>query len=231
MHYVIGDVHNNIKELQNLIIVIQPGETDTLCFLGDLIDKNTGTEECITYITQLCEEFSVVILKGNHDYVWEKYLLEEEVGRQDFLLHFGSTLSLSEFEDGEEALRGNDISRLKSILAPYLNLVGSMKPYVIIDGFIIIHGGLLPEQLTEDPLKVREINYFLRPEEMNKNDKYLDRYRVVAGHTVLGEEPSFNSGYINIDTGAGYGAFISCYFIEEHTVIRSDGKIFPDTYM
>jgi hypothetical protein len=89
-----------------------------------------------------------------------------------------------------------------------------------------LHAGLLPEQLGDKTLRFVEANYFLRPDQMNLDMKYLDTYTLVAGHTHVSDIPWRKNGYLNIDLGAAYGKYLGAYIVEEGTVIRSDGKIF-----
>ncbi|MBU0546248.1 hypothetical protein KKA13_03270, partial [Patescibacteria group bacterium] len=105
-------------------------------------------------------------------------------------------------------------------------LISRCKPFIQRDAFLVVHAGLLPEQLYQDPLHIQERNFFLRPEQMELRRRYLDRYIVVAGHTYLGDSPTFTEGYVNIDLGAGYGKRLGAFCLEERTVIRSDGALF-----
>lgn len=227
MHYLIGDLHSNIAELEKLLAILRPGSADTLVFLGDLIDKNPQTQQTFDSLAVLAKTCQCVFLKGDHEYVWDQYLNQGVLSRQNFLLKYDCVKALQEFTPkAKELIKNNRVAEIKKYLSAYLELITKMKDYYIVGGFLAVHAGLLPEQLEEKNLKFQEINYFIRPEKMDMDKKYLDKYIVVAAHTNLGEEPTVKPGYINIDLGAGYGKYLGAFVVEEKKVIRSDGKSF-----
>ncbi|MCM1181024.1 MAG: metallophosphoesterase [Clostridium sp.] len=68
MHYVIGDIHNEIRKLDSIMEQIQPTGNDEVILLGDLFDR--GGEEADPVgvyfaITGLCD--CCIWLRGNHD--------------------------------------------------------------------------------------------------------------------------------------------------------------------
>lgn len=73
--FVIGDVHGRCAQLRNLLDMLPRDEaSDTLVFLGDLIDRGFDGPGCVEHVRQLCEKNPerVVCLRGNH----EQMLLE-----------------------------------------------------------------------------------------------------------------------------------------------------------
>lgn len=226
MFYVIGDLHSNISELKKLLKHIKPKKADALIFLGDLIDKNPDTLETLDFLTSLDRKIKCIFVRGNHEFVWDEYLNGKNLERREFLLNYGGKEALTYFEEG--LLEKNNLSKIKKILSKYLKILEKMVPYFIVSNYIIIHGGLLPSQLTHKKLEIKEENYFLRPDKIDKNKKYLKKYRVIAGHTFIKTTPFFSESYINIDSGAGYGKYLSAYCIENEEVIRSDGAVFRE---
>lgn len=228
MTYIVGDIHANIRELKKLLDLLRPKREDTLIFLGDYIDKNIYTQETIQLLKSLDKEHKCIFIKGNHEFVWGQYMNHGEPKYQKFLLQYGGIEALSRYsKDAEKLLEDNNFIRIKQLIGPYLQLLEKMEDYYIVDGYLALHAGLLEEQLGQSPLKFSEENYFLRPDRINKNRKYLGKFKVVAGHTYLGEEPTIESGYINIDLGAGCGKYIGTLSVKTNEIIRSDGKIFP----
>lgn len=230
MNYIFGDLHNNIEELEKLVLIINLKKEDKIFFIGDLIDKNRETKKTIEYLLDLKEQNKCIFIRGNHEFVWERYLINKEKKREDFILKYGGIESLKDFSQGERLFKERKINNLKDIFKDYLKLIEKMFPFQIVSNFLIMHSGLKESQLNKKPLKLKEFNYFLRPQEINKEKKYLGEYRIIAGHTFLSESPFFSKAYINIDGGAGYGKKLSAYCIEEKKVIRSDGKKFKDPY-
>ena len=227
MKYVIGDIHANVRELERLLGILSLQKGDSLIFLGDYINKLPDTRETLSLLSALKDEYACTFIKGNHEFVWDRYLNGKETTRQEFLLRYGGKEALHEYgEDATKALENNNISAITHYLQPYLDLMQEMKDWLIVDEYIALHAGLSADQYAESPLIFREENYFLRPKHIPVQKKYLGRFVLVAGHTHLAEEPTVFPGYINIDLGAGYGKYLGAYAIEERTAIRSDGKKF-----
>lgn len=228
MHCIIGDIHGNIEELRKLLKLLRPRKSDTLVFLGDYIDKLPHTQETLMLLEKLSKEHDCIFLKGNHDYVWEQYLLHEDLSRQAFLLQYGGRETLRHFGPAaQRALEENDTVSLKKTLHSYIELIEEMEDYSIVEEYLALHAGLLPNQYVQDPLVFEEQNFFLRSDAIRMKEKYLGKYRLVAGHTYLGDEPSMAPGYINIDLGAGYGKYLCVFLVESRLCMRSDGKEFP----
>jgi len=227
MRYIIGDIHANVRELERLLGILSLQKGDSLIFLGDYINKLPDTRETLSLLLALKKEYACTFIKGNHDYMWDEYLNRKKIERQEFLLRYGGTEALRAYgEDVVKALENNDIPTIARALQPYLDLMKEMKDWHIVDEYIALHAGLRADQYATSPLVFREENYFLRPENIPTEKKYIGRYVLIAGHTHIAEEPTMNAGYLNIDLGAGYGKYLGAYAIEERTAIRSDGKKF-----
>jgi serine/threonine protein phosphatase 1 len=69
--FAIGDIHGNIRALDDLLEKILPqlSAGDTLVFLGDYIDRGPNVRECVDRIIDLkaTAAFSVITLLGNHE--------------------------------------------------------------------------------------------------------------------------------------------------------------------
>lgn len=225
--YVIGDLHANVGELRKLLSLLKLSAGDTLVFLGDYIDKNVHTKETLLLLNLLKEKYHCIFIKGNHEFVWERYLNHREIFRQEFLLTYGGVRALEQYSDHPKNLiEKNDISIIKRYMEPYLEFIQKTQNYYLVDNYFATHAGLLATQLSEKSLHFSEINYFLREDKMNFEQRYLDKYIVVAGHTYWGHEPLIRNGYIGIDLGAGYEGYIGALDIARRRIIRSDGEIF-----
>jgi hypothetical protein len=228
MTYVIGDLHGNADELKRLVSLLPVSAGDAFVFLGDYLDKNPQTQETLAALCDIESGHPCTFLMGNHEFVWDRYVNGGDASRRDFLLRFGGVDALrSLVSDPTGVLMDDDVGRLKEVLAPYLDLISRCRPYAVIGEYLAIHAGVKPEQLDQDPLRVEEEDYFIRPDGMDLDRKYLGRFRIVAGHTYLGDEPTVRDGYLNIDLGAGYGRSLGALHVERNMVIRSDGKTFP----
>jgi serine/threonine protein phosphatase 1 len=228
MNYIIGDLHANIEQLDKLLAIIDPQKGDTLIFLGDLIDKGRSPRELIDRLWEIKTKYQTVFIKGDHEFVWERYLKFGELGRQDFLLRYGGVETVAEYDvSARHLLESNATDKIKKYLGAYLDLIDTAVDYHIVSDFLALHAGLRAEQMNQSPLVFEESNYFLREQDADLDHRYLGKYLLVAGHTHFGDEPLLKPGYLNIDSGAGYGKYISAFMVERATVIRSDGRTFP----
>lgn len=227
MKYIIGDIHANVTELKKLLKIILPTKADKLIFLGDYIDKNPQTRQIITLLEKLDRSSNCIFIKGDHDYVWERYLNLKDISRQDFLLRFGGIVALSQISPNPiDLLQENRINQIKKLLKEYVNFLPRLVDYVVVDDYLALHAGLLPSQLKQSKLTFTELNYFIRPDQMNLVRKYLGKYKVVAAHTHLSPRPVIKPAYINIDLGAGYKGYLGALCVEKNQVFRSDGKVY-----
>src|SRR5215212_10136267 len=83
--FVVGDIHGRCAQLLNLLDMLpRDVQTDTLVFLGDLIDRGADAPGCVSHILKLCHENPqrVICLRGNH----EQMLLDFLEGRSNLWL-------------------------------------------------------------------------------------------------------------------------------------------------
>src|SRR5438094_7226535 len=68
--FVVGDIHGRCAQLSGLLDLLPRDEaTDTLVFLGDLIDRGPDIPGCVEHVFKLCQENPerVICLRGNHE--------------------------------------------------------------------------------------------------------------------------------------------------------------------
>ncbi len=82
MHYVIGDIHNEVRKLDNILEQIQPTDSDKVILLGDLFDRGEEADPVGVYFVIAGLRDRCVWLRGNHDqwladYIKRYFLLPE----------------------------------------------------------------------------------------------------------------------------------------------------------
>jgi serine/threonine protein phosphatase 1 len=68
--FVIGDIHGRCAQLHGLLEMLpRDPATDTLVFLGDLIDRGPDVPGCVEHVLNLCQANPqrVICLRGNHE--------------------------------------------------------------------------------------------------------------------------------------------------------------------
>src|SRR5665811_620014 len=73
----IGDVHGCHRALVTLLDQIAVTESDTLVFVGDVVDRGPASKEVVDCILSLRDKCQVVFILGNH----EEMLLDAIAGR------------------------------------------------------------------------------------------------------------------------------------------------------
>lgn len=73
---IIGDVHGMLDALRQLVDELDIQPSDTLIFVGDLIDKGPNSIGVLSYVEALHRQasFEVVLVEGNHEDRMRRYL-------------------------------------------------------------------------------------------------------------------------------------------------------------
>jgi len=80
--FVVGDIHGRCAQLQTLLALLpRDEESDTLVFLGDLIDRGPDVPGCVEHVLNLCRKDPerVICLRGNHEQMLLDFLDEESL--------------------------------------------------------------------------------------------------------------------------------------------------------
>lgn len=222
--YVIGDIHNNIKGLEDVLTKapLQPG--DTLIPIGDIFDGWKYAKEVAQLLMNLQHQYNCIFIMGNHD-EWVLDWLKTGVAKDYWLKQGGQRTydSLSQwFEDEPQ-------------MADELMMFINRFDYKYVDeqnrGFV--HGGyhsklglgkskLDPES---DHISVYTWDRTLFETAYTRNNldgskiPRLDAHtEVYIGHTATTMygviEPMIIHNLINIDTGSGGNGCLSIMNID-----------------
>lgn len=201
--FVVGDVHGCLEMLLRLLDVVPwQARRDRLIFVGDCIDRGPDSKGVVDRILELMQmDPDVTCLLGNH----EAMLL-------DYLSGIAPDLYLA--NQGGTTLREYRLSRRPgggpSIPQEHLNFYRSLKPYLEIEGYYVVHAGFRPgveieRQSLEDMVWIREPFLSARHDFGKK---------VIFGHTPF-SQPLVMENKIGIDTGAVYGNRLTCIELPE----------------
>lgn len=91
----IGDIHGCSRALETLLAAVNPGPSDTVVTLGDLIDRGPDTRGVIDRLIDLRSSGRLIPVLGNH----EQMLLDVLAGRLDafYWLYCGGEAVLSSY--------------------------------------------------------------------------------------------------------------------------------------
>lgn len=131
---IIGDVHGCFDELQELLTKIKwDSKKDVVIFTGDLIDRGPKIKECLEFVMNTENVFTVM---SNHEWRLARYLATELSGAKSKIKHsHGFTKTLEQIKDMDKT--------------KLLNWVWSL-PYVIkFNDNYVLHAGINPRYSIE----------------------------------------------------------------------------------
>lgn len=210
---IIGDIHGCSTSLVNLLTAVER-QADTIVFLGDYIDRGPDSKKVIDSILELKQQYSVITLLGNHEYMLRNYLAENDNG---LFLQFGGQETLASYglpPDAPPAALKAAIPKKHLGFLYDLSLLWENKHA------FYVHAGLQPgvhssRQSRNWCLWARDA--FIRsPHDFGKP--------VIFGHTVF-QEPLVQKNKIGIDTGAVYGQSLTALLLPDKEFISVPGEL------
>jgi serine/threonine protein phosphatase 1 len=235
--FVVGDVHGRCAQLHRLLEMLPREEaTDTLIFLGDLIDRGPDAPGCVDLVMKLQQENSerVLCLRGNHEQMLldfiegsaNLWITPVTGGERTFEQYVGKVLQVTNEQDLEDARR--DIEN--KMPSEHLDFLHALPYYHEDDYAIYVHAGL---DRTKHPGDTEpQALLWMRDMEFYKN------YRgkpCIFGHTPtpllplrgrVGRHGIYIShSAIGIDTGYNLHSPLSCLSLPDFALYQtfSDG--------
>src|SRR4029453_306661 len=147
--FVVGDVHGRAAQLHCLLEMLPRDEaTDTLVFLGDLIDRGPDAPGCVDLVMKLQQENPerVICLRGNHEQMLldfiegsaNLWITPVTGGERTFEQYTKKRLNITIEQDLEDARR--DIE--SSVPSEHLDFFHALPYYHEDDYAIYVHAGL-----------------------------------------------------------------------------------------
>lgn len=210
--YVIGDIHGCLEELERFLEFVQPGSDDTLCFLGDYIDRGPQPKGVVARLIRLNGEGPrCIFLKGNHEDMFLSYM--------GYSGHYGEAFL---FNGGESTMADYRIQGLRGRAAAerlppdHLAFLLGLHSAMEIGRFYCVHAGVRPTRPLDDQLE--EDRYWIREDFILKEHPFP--FTVLFGHTPQREVLMHLPYKIGLDTGLVYGNKLSCLELTTHTLLQ-----------
>jgi len=200
--FVVGDVHGCVDEMQCLLDALQPGAGDTICFLGDYIDRGPSARGVIDRLIRLRDEGpTCVFLKGNHEDMFLAFLGWSGRHGEAFLWNGGGA-TLASY--GLAHLPAAAVA--ERLPTAHREFLLSLQTRVYLGRFLCVHAGVRPTrpldaQAEDDLLWIRE-EFIAAPHPFP--------YTVLYGHTPQRTVRLHLPYKIGLDTGLVYGNQLSC---------------------
>jgi len=237
--FVVGDIHGRRAQLANLLSVLpHDKDSDTLVFLGDLIDRGPDAPGVVADVLELqrSNPERVIVIRGNHEQMMLDFIDDDSRlwlahvtgGDQTFQQYTETQLHLEAEEDFDAARRKIE----ECVPQEHIEFFRQMPLYHEDDYALYVHAGLDHGKHPRDT--ERRHLLWAREEEFYKH------YRgkpCVFGHTPttflpllgrLGRHGIYIShSAIGIDTGYNYNSPLSCLSLPDFMLYQSfaDGEI------
>lgn len=176
MHYVIGDIHNEVKKLNSILEQIQPGHDDKVIVLGDLFDRGGDEADPVgVYFTLAGLQGKCIWIRGNHDQWLADYI------EKYFSLSVRKRLKMGSYAYNSFELIKQRMTEIDMLdLADQIHNLPLQKE-IEIDGkkFLLAHA------MTSDPSLQKSKNYYLMGywEREAFFLEGIDGYISLCGHT------------------------------------------------
>jgi len=236
--FVVGDIHGRCAQLLNLLDLLPRDEsTDTLVFLGDLIDRGSDVPGCVEHVLSLCEQNpeKVICLRGNHEQMLLDFLdgantiwMESATGSdQTFAQYTGRPLRLQTEADFDAA---RDLIANK-IPVGQIEFLRQSTLYHEDEYALYVHAGLENGKHPRESLPHSLL--------WSRDEEFYKSYRgkpCVFGHTPtpllpwrgrLGRHGIYlSNSAIGIDSGYNLHSPLSCLSLPDFTLYQTfaDGR-------
>lgn len=191
----IGDVHGCSTALRKLIKTIQPRKSDTIIFLGDVIDYGPDSRDVIEQILDIRESSNLILIAGNHE---EMLLgvLDGTTALENWLRH-----------GGNQTLESYRINHPNQLPEEHVQLLRSAKSYHETDTHLFVHANYYPNlPLAETPATT----LFWEFCDPAKCTPHYSGKMVIVGHTPQTTGDILDLGFlIGIDTDASRGGWLT----------------------
>jgi serine/threonine protein phosphatase 1 len=234
--FVVGDVHGRCAQLLNLLDMLpRDPDTDTLVFLGDLIDRGSDAPGCVSHVLELCaaNPEKVICLRGNHEQMLMDFLEGQGTlwltpvvgGERTFEQYTGQ--AVRDDEDMEQLRRKFE----QSFPAEHLTFMQNLPFYYEDEHAIYVHAGLdegkhPSESSTMSLLWMRDMDFYKNyhgkpcifghtPTPLVPLRGRLGRHGIYISHSAVG-----------LDTGYNHHSPLSCLSLPDFNLYQSfaDGR-------
>ena len=249
-HFIIGDVHGMLDELDALVVKLDPEYGDVCVFVGDLVDKGPNPAGVVHSVKRLTEMFKVVLVEGNHEDKHRRFRAhaarERETGKTNPMSDKGGRYSSLAADLTDQAVEFLESAVLFHRIPEH--------------DLVVVHGGITPvmESLPPDGTRMKDLEgrdkkhfgTLLRTRYVDKDTGkmlslgkqtpedpfWADVYDGRFGTAVFGHEPFLDGDAVarfphavGVDLGAVFGGFLAALVVhedgrQETVTVEASGK-------
>lgn len=194
----VGDIHGQLQKLESLMAKVNPAQADRFVFLGDYIDRGPDSRGVVDFLIRFTGDFpQTIFLRGNHEQMALDVLAHEldEKARGQWFPSMDRDLWL--VNGGREMLASYCVTKIEEIHKTHKDFLEETQIWYRQGGFLFVHAGAYEDRPLEIQTEIILWERFCPPGRKEIH---------VVGHTPCDEnEPHFEEGRYNLDTGAAYG--------------------------
>jgi serine/threonine protein phosphatase 1 len=200
--FAIGDIHGCLRELDALVSGLPLAAGDTVCFVGDYLDRGRDSKGVIDFLLAARQRTDVrwVFLKGNHEDMCLAFL-----GRQgrwgEAWIQNGGGAAIKSYGLPDRAAP----AAVEAAMEDHLPFLESLERAHEWPGHRLVHAGIRPELAWEQQT---DQDLFWIREEFIAHAHALPE-TIVFGHTPSREVLVDLPYKIGIDTGCVYGGALT----------------------
>jgi len=236
--FVVGDVHGRCAQLLNLLDMLpRDADSDTLIFLGDLIDRGADAPGCVEHVLRMSHDNPerVICLRGNHEQMLidfldgtsNMWLTPVTGGERTFEQYTGLHARVDSEKDLEDMRHALD----DSMPPEHLEFMQSTRYYHEDEYAIYVHAGL---DEGKHPSESSEMSLL-----WTRDMDFYKNYRgkpCVFGHTPtpllplrgrLGRHGIYiSNSAVGLDTGYQHSSPLSCLSLPDFSLYQTfvDGR-------
>lgn len=145
-YYVAADVHGFytfFREALEKVGFFEETEPHKLIILGDLFDRGMEAEEMQDFILKLMEEDRVILIRGNHEDLFEEMVtIDEGLPVRHHVSNgtYETALQLTDFDPPTALTRHDDFAEAAKETPYYTDIIPSMLDYYETDHYVFVHG-------------------------------------------------------------------------------------------
>jgi predicted phosphodiesterase len=233
---IIGDIHGCIIELNELLDQLNLNSTDTIFFIGDLIDRGPDSVAVVKRCSDLSLNYNIKLILGNHEEKFLRYLhhIENKTGQEK---------QMKGTDEFEALIKGIGKQEIDFLQSAYYSFALKEEKITLLHGGTSTHVKFpFPETysyLEHSPKKLKGIDLITKVRYLNPEGKFVslneetdaDRYWAEVydgsfGHIYFGHQPFIHDtpkefAYATcLDTGCVFGGWLSA------TIIENENKSF-----
>lgn len=181
MKYVMSDIHGQYYKFMEMLDKINFDDNDELYILGDVMDRG---EKSLEIIDHIMKSKNIYMIMGNH----EKMYLEAQDDYLNKIIWYKNGGDKTEYQ-----LLYKDDEYKENLY----NFIYNLPHIMVKDNFIFVHAGIyLPQNNNSysinEILDMQEEDILLWDRTFIENDKFINGYTVICGHTPIQTLNNFN---------------------------------------